>query len=172
MSAETTAPAPLSLGNGLLMTGFIIVAVGGWIFLGPKLGVASAFASFTFLWYWATIENAEVKGLAPALIGALTGIGLAALFRYLPVQFPAWGLAAAYGATIMVLFCVVMNWAHFVFNGATMLMVTVLGAPAILMNANFLELVQAVVFGAAYFVFAVALARLYVRWRHGAPAKA
>ncbi len=173
-TASAASPAqPITLVSGLMLLALVIVTVAGWIALGGLLlGVKSFFASFLFLWYWAAVEKAEFDRLAPALIGAMVGVALAWQTRFLTTHDPQHGLILALVVICIALFVQIMDWAPLAVNAATMLFLTVLGAPALLGAADFVELTKAVVLGAAFFAMAVYLAKVYVAARARARAQA
>lgn len=176
-TAGAAAPAPqLSVVSGLMMLGFIIVALAAFYALGLKvigLGMESFFAAFLLLWHWATVEKAEFKGMPASVIGALVGVALAWQSTWFGATYgmPN-GLMMGLAPIIVALFVVIMNWVPIAFNSSAMLFLTVLGAPALAKTANFLELAEAVVAGAVFFAAAVWLAKQYVEMRARAKMRA
>jgi len=165
MSQETPAAPPMRFIHSVQLFLLIVASVAAFIYLGTTIGLTTGFAGFTLLWYWATVEQAEFNRLVPSVVGALVGVGLAWLFAVLPVKFGMEGLVAAYAVTASALFVVILNWLPQAVNGATMLFVTILGAPALLTTVNFPQLVEAVVLAAVFFAAVVYGAKVYVAAR-------
>lgn len=174
-SAESTpAPAPITVVSGLMLLGFIIVALAAFEAAGIMLVHMSLevfFASFLLLWHWATVEKNEFSRLPHSVIGALVGVALAWWSGFAVAHFgmPN-GLVMGLVPIIVALFLVIMNWIPVAFNSSAMLFVTVLGAPALAKGANYVDLSIAVILGAAFFSAAVWLALQYVAWRGKAKA--
>jgi len=166
MSHDAEAPPPLSLSHGIQLFLLVVAVVAAWIFLCGQIGLMPVFGGFLLLWYWATVEKAAFNRLPASVIGSLAGVGLAWLFVLLPPRLGMMnGLIAAYAVTAFALFLVIMNWLPIAVNGATMLFVTVLGAPALITSINFVQFSEAVVLGAVFFAAVVYAATLYVRMR-------
>jgi hypothetical protein len=171
--ANSQAPAQMTVVSGLMLLGLIIAAIVVFEYVGGSfLGVKSFFASFTLLWYWATVEKAEFKGLIPSVVGALVGVGLAWQMQICLAKFgmPN-GLLIGLVPIVIALFVVIMNWLPVALNGSAMLYLTVLGAPAFTVSKpDFVELCEAIVLGAIFFAAVVYLAMQYVEWRNRAKA--
>jgi hypothetical protein len=167
MNQPAEQPAALMPFNGFLIFLLVVGSVLGWLVLGSQLGIVSFFASFLFLWYWAAVEQADFKQWPQCLIGALVGAGLAWQSHYLPVHFGTGGLVAGVGILLVAIYVQIMNWVPIAINRATMLYLTVLGAPALLEKLNVAETSLAIVGGAIFFAGAVKLAFLYAS-RNGA----
>jgi hypothetical protein len=155
--------------SGLMLLGVIVSAIAIFEYLGYKilgLGAEAFFASFTLLWYWATVEKAEFSGLPASVIGALVGVALAWQSGWFVSHYgmPN-GLIMGIVPIVIALFLVIMNWVPMVFNGSAMLFLTILGAPAIAKTADFVLLSKAVVMGAVFFAGVVWLAKAYVDMR-------
>jgi hypothetical protein len=179
MSDSQVASAPtqaqqMTIVSGLMLLGTIGGSIALFEYLGMSfLGLKAFFASFTLLWYWATVEKAEFRGLAPSLIGALVGVGLAWQMQICLAKFGGTnGLIIGLLPIVAALFVVIMNWFPIALNGSAMLYLTVLGAPAFAgaKPAFFYDLAEAVVLGAIYFAGVVWLALQYVEWRNRANA--
>jgi hypothetical protein len=170
--ASAQAPAQMTIVSGLMLLGLLAVAIVVFEYFGGSfLGLKSFFASFTLLWYWSTVEKAEFKGLIPSVLGALVGVGLAWQMQYCLGHYGANGLIFGLIPIVVALFVVIMNWAPIAVNGAAMLFLTVLGAPAFAASkVDFVELCEAIVIGAAFFAAVVYLAMMYVNMRNKAKA--
>jgi hypothetical protein len=159
----------MPLVSGLMLLGTIALSILVFEVLGMKfLALKSFFASFTLLWYWATVENAQFNKLPHSLLGALVGVGLAWQMQLCLAQFGATnGLIIGLVPILIALFIVIMNWVPIAINGNAMLFLTVLGAPAFAaVKVDFVELSEAIILGAAYFAIVVWLAHQYVNWRN------
>jgi hypothetical protein len=159
----------MPLVSGLMLLGTIALSIFVFEVLGMKfLALKSFFASFTLLWYWATVENAQFNKLPHSLLGALVGVGLAWQMQLSLAHFGGTnGLIIGLVPIIIALFIVIMNWVPIAINGSAMLFLTVLGAPAFAaVKLNFAELIEAIILGAIYFAIVVWLAHQYVNWRN------
>lgn len=174
-SAESAqAPAPITIVSGLLLLGFIIIALAAFEAAGIMLihmSLEVFFASFLLLWHWATVEKNEFSRLPHSVVGALVGVALAWWSGFAVAHFgmPT-GLVVGLVPIIVALFLVIMNWIPVAFNSSAMLFVTVLGAPALAKGANYVDLSIAVILGGVFFAAAVWLALQYVTWRGKAKA--
>lgn len=152
MSTEAEKPAPPTPVAGLVITIVVVVALVGWIFLGIKLlGISSFFASFLFFWYWAAVEEADLKQWPQSTIGAFVGLALAWQSHWLPAQFGTPGLIAGLLVIVTALYVQIMNWVPLAINRAAMLFLTVLAAPALLDKLDPVEMAKAIGLGALYF---------------------
>lgn len=174
-NSDAPAPAQMPLISGLMLLGTIALSILVFEVLGMKfLALKSFFASFTLLWYWATVEGAQFHKLPHSLLGALVGVALAWQMQICLAKFGATnGLIIGLLPIIIALFIVIMNWAPIAINGSAMLFLTVLGAPAFAaVKLDFVELSEAIVLGAIYFAIVVWLANQYVNWRNRVKARA
>jgi hypothetical protein len=162
MTEQSETPPALTPFNGLLILMLVIVAVVAWIILGTALlRVTSFFASFLFLWYWASVEQADFKQWPQCLIGALVGLALAWQSHYLPVHYGTAGLVIALLVIVAAVYAQIMNWAPMAINRSAMLYLTVLAAPALLDKLDVVEMATAIIGGAIFFAGVVKLAFLY-----------
>jgi hypothetical protein len=162
----------MSVVSGLMLLGLIVVAIGVFYFIGLKfiaLPMEVFFAAFTLLWHWATVEAAEFSRLPNSVIGALVGVALAWQSTYLGGRYgmPN-GLLMGLIPIVIALFLVIMNWVPIAFNSSAMLFVTILGAPALAKQGEFLQLAEAVIVGAVFFAAVVWAAKQYVEMRNKA----
>lgn len=152
MSDETGKPAPPTPAGGLVITLVVIIAIAGWIFLGLKLlGITSFFASFLFFWYWAAVEEADLKQWLQSAVGALVGLGLAWQSHWLAAQFGTQGLIAGLIVIVVAVYLQIMNWVPIAINRSAMLFLTVLAAPLILEKLEPVETMKAIGLSALYF---------------------
>lgn len=152
MSIETEKPAPPTPVAGLVITIVVVIALIGWIFLGIKLlAISSFFASFLFFWYWAAVEEADLKQWPQSTIGAVVGLALAWQSHWLPAQFGTPGLIAGLLVIVIALYVQIMNWVPLAINRSAMLFLTVLAAPALLDKLDPVEMAKAIGLGALYF---------------------
>ncbi len=170
-SSDAAAPAPAQMPvvSGLMLLGTIVLSIFVFEVVGKLyLTLESFFASFTLLWYWATVENAQFNKLPHSLLGALVGVALAWESGLCVAKFgPVNGLILGLVPIVIALFIVIMNWVPIAINGSAMLFLTVLGAPAFAKAPiNYIELTEAIVLGAIYFAIVVWLAHQYVNWRN------
>ncbi len=165
MNQPAEAPAALTPFNGFLIFLLVVAAIIGWIVLGSKIGVISFFASFLFLWYWAAVEQADFKQWPQCLIGALVGLALAWQSTYLPAHFGTPGMVAGIGILLVAIYVQIMNWVPIAVNRATMLYLTVFGAPALLNKLDVGEAALAIGGSAVFFAGVVKLAFLYAARR-------
>src|ERR1700742_1279543 len=162
--AAAPSPAQMPLVEGLMLLGTIALSILVFEVVGMKyLALKSFFASFTLLWYWATVENAQFNKLPHSLIGALVGVLLAWQSGLCVAKFgPVNGLIIGLVPIVIALFIVIMNWVPLAINGSSMLFLTLLGAPAFAaVKLDFIELTKAIILGAAYFAIVVWLAHQY-----------
>ena len=152
MSDEAQKPAPPTPMVGLNITIVGIAVIAGWIFIGLKLlGISSFFASFLFFWYWAAVEEADLKQWPQSTIGAFVGLALAWQSHWLPAQFGTPGLIAGLLVIVIALYVQIMNWVPLATNRSAMLFLTVLAAPALLDKLDPVEMAKAIGLGALYF---------------------
>lgn len=159
---EPSAPAPVKLMDGVLLTVAVVIGIVAWIALGGMvLHLKSFFASFLLVWFWATVEQAEHRRLPSAVAGAIVGLALAWVYREAAATWGNAGMIGSLVLIVLVLFVQIMNWVPFAINASCMLFLTVGCIPALLASADFLEVGAAVVAGAAFFGLLVWLAKLY-----------
>jgi hypothetical protein len=162
MSEQAQPPASLSPFNEFLillaMVGFVL----GWIVVGTVLmGLTSFFATFMFAWCWVNVEQGDFKQWPQCFVGALVGVGLTWQSQLLTVHFGTTGLAAGLLVIIAAIYIQIMNWLPLALNRCSMLFVTVLAAPALLVKMDFVELLTAIGLGSVYFFGVVKLALFY-----------
>jgi hypothetical protein len=162
MTDETHKPTPPTPVGGLIITIVVVIAVIGWILLGVKLlGISSFFASFLFFWYWAAVEDADLKQWLQSALGALLGLALAWQSHWLAGQFGTQGLITGLVVIVVAIYLQIMNWVPWAINRSAMLFLTVLAAPVILDKLDPFETAKAIALSALYFGGIVKLATMF-----------
>lgn len=152
MTDETHKAAPPTPIAGLMITLFVILVIAGWILLGTLfIGITSFFASFLFLWYWAAVEEADLKQWPQCAVGAFAGLALAFQSHWLAGAYGTPGAIASLLVIIVAVYVQIMNWLPLVINRCAMLFLTVLAAPIILDKLDPLEMSKAIGLAAIYF---------------------
>lgn len=154
--ASAAAPAQLPLGQALIVTIGVIVAVAGFVALGAVLHVVPLYAGFLLLWVWSALHALSLKALPAALVGALTGAALSfALQTGTAMASLGWiGPALIVLALLLMIgavFLVVAGRAALFCNQSTMLFITVLNAPLLQAGEDFRGVTLAIALGAAWF---------------------
>lgn len=132
----------------------VAITIGVSIFIVPMawLGIEDFWCGFLFLLYWSGVEHMDNKRIVPVCVGGLVGLGIAAMFAILPdVLGPAWGWSIALVVVVAAVYCLIQGWLGTFINTATMLFLTVGGAPEMLHYATFYEGAIALVVAAVYF---------------------
>jgi hypothetical protein len=166
MSAEagSVAAAPLPLGQALIVTIGVVVAVAGFVALGTWLHVVPLYGGFLLLWVWSALDNLAVKALPAALLGALAGAGLSFLLQTGTAAGSPMLIILALGLMIGAVFLVVAGRAKRICNQSTMLFITVLNAPLLQSGEDFRGVTVAIALGAVWFgAIAWGIARLTPR---------
>ena len=151
--------APLKPVHALLVLFGIIVLLAGYLTISHLLGIVPTYAGILLLFYWFAVKGGAPGELAAAFVGALGGIGNAALL-VVPGVDP--GLSALLGllALIVALYCLLAGFVPLLFNQAYMLLVTVAAIPLILTEGRFVGMAASVILSAVYFGGLVWLLRL------------
>lgn len=142
-------PPPIA---GIGVAAVIMVGIFGWVALGSSfLSEPSLFAGFMVLWYWAKVEHLDMAKLPAAILGALTGIGLAWAMFLSAATFGGPGFALGLGLLLVAIYLDVIEiWPLFV-NAATMLFSIVAAAPLVQFHVNWMELFLAALVGGLFF---------------------
>jgi hypothetical protein len=153
MSAPSGAAAPvqLPLGQALIVTIGVIVAVAGFVALGAVLHVVPLYAGFLLLWVWSALHALSLKALPAALAGALTGAALSFALQTAAAMASPLLIVLALLLMIGAVFLVVAGRAALVCNQSTMLFITVLNAPLLQAGEDFRGVTLAIALGAAWF---------------------
>lgn len=165
--AGTASPPQLPLGQALIVTIGVIIAVAGFVALGAWLHVTPLYAGFLLLWFWSSTADLALKALPSALLGALMGAGLSFLLQSGTAMGNMGLVVLALGLMVGAVFLVVAGRAALVCNQSTMLFITVFNAPLLQSREDFRGVIVAIALGAVWFgAIAWAIARL----TPGAPA--
>lgn len=161
--SETPEAAPPGYGAGIVILLVVVIGIVGWIAIGSAISLTSFYASFLFLWYWATVDKLDIRKFLPSMIGALIGIALAWGVYALPAQLgEVPGTILALCLILLALYVVIIERVPFAFNPALTLYLTVVAAPALLTTSNFGELALATLLGGAFFALFVTAVTLIV----------
>jgi len=147
-------PAPERRGA---LAAIVVVAVVGFILLAHALHLDPAYAGLLYFWYWAVIGEAKLRAMPSSLVGALLGVGMAALLQGALLSHQP---VAIVGVLLLIVAAVVvdvMRLLPFAINGCCMLFLTIASAPLIQRGENFTIVVEAIVLAAVYFGSIVAL---------------
>jgi hypothetical protein len=172
MNENVPAAGPLSAGRALLMLPIIAGLIAAYMALGSMLGIASLFAGFLFLLYWAGIKHADPKEFAPALLGGLGGLVLAFLLHVLPADFGAIGMAAALLLVVVAVYVQLRELCPLVINLAFMLHLTLGTVPPVAKEADFIGMGTAVLLAASFFGGLLYLVRRLNQRRPASPGPA
>jgi hypothetical protein len=159
--AAAAHPAQLPMGQALIVTIGVLVAVAGFIALGAALQVKPLYAGFLLLWVWSALDKLAMHALPAALLGALAGAGLSYLLQTGTATGNPQLIALALALMIGAVFLVVAGRAVLVCNQSTMLFITVLNAPLLQSGEDFRGAIVAIALSAVYFgVIAWVIGRL------------
>ncbi|WP_017516257.1 hypothetical protein ACQCLI_09100 [Pseudomonas nitroreducens] len=158
---ESTTVSPL---KGVWILGAVILLIGIFIALCSAIGIQNFWAGFLFLFFWAGVEQANLKRLAPTAAGAFFGLLICWAFQLLPQHFgnTAGGIAIL-GLVSAVVYLLIIGRLTTFINQSTMLFVTVGSIPAIQSNVSMAELFTALALGVSFFGLLAALAVWRVR---------
>lgn len=149
------APPALSPSKGLLVLVAIIALVALFLTLSHLVNVVEVWAGFLFILYWAGLQHLQMDKLAPSVVGALTGLGLAYALYALPPLLGGAGWAIVLGAVVVAIYCQVMGWLPIMINLATMLFLTVGTIPAVQQHAGLPNAFAALILGIVFMVVLV-----------------
>jgi hypothetical protein len=158
MDNSNVAPPPPGKIAGLAITLIVVVLLVIWMaiaLMGLKIADTTLVGGFMFLWYWANNEQLQFGRLVPALIGSLSGIGIAWFLVYGAAHFGGPGMLAAVGLLILALYLDITKAVPMVINTATMLFVTLAAAPLIQQHVDWVQLVISTVVGGLFFAGAI-----------------
>ena len=137
--------------SALLVLIAIITLVTGYMLLGTALGVSDYLAmGFMFALYWGGIKGMEPSEFAPAVLGSLSGIGLAYAVHVVPNAMGTLGLVAVLTTIIAIVYASLLHILPMIINNALMLYLTIGTASFFNQHEGFLKSVVAVILIAAY----------------------
>ncbi len=161
-------PGPL-VGFGILIV--VVVGLVLWTILMLNLVTPlSLFGGYLMLWYWANVEQLSLRRLPAALLGALTGIGIAWILVYGPAVYGTAGLIAGLLLLVVALYLDTLKAVPLLFNAATMLYVTVAAAPLVQLKVDWIELILATIGGGLFFAGFVEAVKWIAAKAFGTPA--
>jgi len=149
--AGAATPTQLPLGQALIITIGVIVAVAGFIAVGAALHVVPLYAGFLLLWVWSALHGLALKALPAALAGALTGAALSFTLQTGAAMASPALITLALLLMVGAVFLVVAGRAALLCNQSTMLFITVLNAPLLQAGEDFRAVTLAIVLGAMWF---------------------
>lgn len=160
MSNATPAPAgeapPPGKLAALAILAVVLVVIVAWIALALQfIADTSLVGGFLLLWYWATVEQLEIRRLPAALLGAVAGIALAWFLVWGAANFGGVGIIAAIGLVLLALYLDILKAVPLAINGATTLFLTLAAAPLVQLHVNWGELVLSTVAGGLFFAATV-----------------
>lgn len=133
------------------LAAIVIIAVVGFIVLAAVLHIVTAYAGLLLFWYWGILDDADMRKLPSALLGALLGVGTAWLLQLAGGSHDAAALIAVLVFIVVAIFVQVTELAPIAINRCFMLFLTVAAAPLLQAKQNFAAVEAAVLFGAVYF---------------------
>jgi hypothetical protein len=151
-ASPAALPPPPGLVAGLGVTGFVVVAIVGWVLLGGSfLAETTLFGGFLMLWYWAKVEHLAIQRLPASIIGALVGIGLAWAILYGASNYGTSGLAIGLLLLVVAIYLDIVQVLPLFVNASTMLFSTIAAAPLVQLKVNWIELCLATAGGGLFF---------------------
>ena len=163
MSGNSATRRPRVLSTILLMFG-----AGIFLFILAELykvlGVGMSYLGFLFLLYWAGIMRQSAKEFLPALLGALSGVGLAWLLVAAPSVFGSIAQYAGIAIMVAVVFVYLREEARLVANNATMLYLIFATVPELDVARNVVTMAKSISISAAYMgITAILVHRIRIR---------
>jgi hypothetical protein len=143
--------------TALVVTAIAVALIAGFVVIGAVLHVVPVYAGFLLLWYWTSVTHADVRALAPAVLGGLTGAGLSYLLQTGTALANVPLILTALGLMVLALFLVIAGRLPLLCNPATMLYVTVFNAPALQKAEDFRQVILATVLGLLWFGVTIGL---------------
>ncbi len=153
MPDTVVQPAPESRGG---LAAIVVVAVVGFILLAHALHLDPAYAGLLYFWYWAVVSEAKLRAMPSSLLGALLGVGLAALLQGAVQSHQPIAIVGVLLLIVAAVVVDVMRLLPFAINGCCMLFLTIASAPLIQGHEDFVVVVEAILLAAAYFGLIVA----------------
>jgi hypothetical protein len=137
--------------TALVITAIAVALIVGFVVIGAVLHVVPVYAGFMLLWYWTSVTHSDLRALAPAVIGGLTGTGLSYLLQTGTALGNVPLIVGALVLMVVALFLVIAGRLPLVCNASTMLYVTVFNAPVIQQGEDFRRVMLATVLGMVWF---------------------
>lgn len=156
-AAVPGTPPVQPLVTALVITAIAVTLIAGFVVIGAVLHVVPVYAGFLLLWYWTSVTHSDLRALAPAVLGGLTGAALSYLLQTGTVLGNVPLILAALGLMVVALFLVIAGRLPLVCNAATMLYVTVFNAPALQKAEDFRQVIIATVLGLVWFGLTIGL---------------
>jgi hypothetical protein len=118
-------------GKAFIILLVIVAAVAGYIGLCTALNLTAPYGGFLFALYFLGLKGAAQSEFWPTVLGALLGLCIAWLIKWLPAEFGATGTIATAAIVLMTIYGSIMGWAPWVINNAAMLYLTVGTIPVV-----------------------------------------
>jgi hypothetical protein len=157
--------------TALVITVIAVVLIAGFALIGAVLHVVPVYAGFLLLWYWTSVTHSDLRALAPAVVGGLTGAALSYLLQTGAAMASLPLVLTALGLMIVALFLVIAGRLPLVCNASTMLYVTVFNAPALQKAEDFRQVIIATVLGLVWFGLTIGLLGRLVPQPQAEPAR-
>lgn len=133
------------------LAAIVVVVVVGFILLANAVHLGPAYAGLLYFWYWVVIEEAKPRAMPSSLLGALLGVGTAALLQWAVLSHQPIAIIGVLVLIVAAIVVDVMKLLPFAINGCFMLFLTVASAPLIQGSENFVTVVEAMLLAAVYF---------------------
>jgi hypothetical protein len=160
MHTETPPPGtpPVQpLLTALVITFIAVVLIAGFVVIGAVLHVVPIYAGFLLLWYWTSVTHSDLRALAPAVVGGLTGAGLSYLLQTGAATGNVPLILGTLGLMVVALFLVIAGRLPLFCNASTLLYVTVFNAGVIQKSEDFRQVIVATVLGMIWFGLTIGL---------------
>ncbi len=159
---QQSAPPPgtppvLPLMTALVTTIVALVLIVGFVVIGAVVHVAPVYAGFLLLWYWTSVTHSDLRALAPAVVGGLTGAALSYLLQTGAAHGNVPLIIGALVLMVVALFLVIAGRMPLFCNASTMLYVTVFNAEVIQKGEDFRQVIIATVLGMIWFGVTIGL---------------
>lgn len=146
------APAGAGYGQGAIVLVAVAIAIAVFIAFMAFVSIPEYWCGLLFLWYWGSVEQTNMKRLAPSFVGALIGLGIAYLFVVLPPLIgAAAGMGIAMAVIVIAVYFLIVGRFEYCINNCTMLFLTAGTIPVIQHNVIFVGEVISLVCGAVFF---------------------
>jgi hypothetical protein len=143
--------------TALVITIIAVVLIVGFVVIGAALHVVPVYAGFLLLWYWTSVTHSDLRALAPAVVGGLTGAALSYLLQTGAAAGSLSLILGALGLMVVALFLVIAGRLPLFCNASTMLYVTVFNAEVIQKGEDFRQVIVATVLGMIWFGVTIGL---------------